>query len=418
MKWSYAARHGDPVGLAALDMLKSQGRSTLVVDDRTTLAPNTVALFGTDAKTRSRYLRLAKHRMEQEGIEVPKWAEKLPFVVAVNAKWAAKYPHGLAIALREMASAQAAWWPGMLSPEAPWNPQWLQSCHPNFPAWRKEAREAVKDLSTIERLTHRLEPIFSMRTQPPIKRLMITGCANFNKPHTDVVDALPAWKCEFVVEELRKIVDEAAVESASFVVPRGDLVCDALRDHYHPFMFMSLDEVSHHVGYRVGPSARILGEAHAHARTDAEVARAMDISGDMLEREIVQRLQSACTTPVRAITWSDYIGPYVERATAIAQRHIPVAEGIYEERVATRESYASLHKIDPARGLKRTVSNVIMYIAEAMYLKDHPEVAVVNCEYADTFWKRLENILECHVWGMDPAFIGMTAQNVRQPWGY
>jgi hypothetical protein len=183
-------------------------------------------------------------------------------------------------------------------------------------------------------------------------------------------------------------------------------------------MFMGLKEVEQQVKYQLGTGARLFGKAHAHARTDAEVRAALDQSGEMVRRDIIGAVETNLDASIKACSWTDYIGPYIDAAHAVAQRHRDVAERIYTERVRTRPSYASLHAIDPGRGLRRTIANNVFYIAEAMYLRDNPDTAVVNFEYADTFWKGLEDILAKEVWGEWRPFVGMVRQDARQPWGY
>jgi len=219
-----------------------------------------------------------------------------------------------------------------------------------------------------------------------------------------------------VVMGLGDIVHDAAAQEVRFVVPRSDLLRRELRDHFHPVMFEDVSRIDSIKGSI--ESLRIFGKEHAHARSDDEIGMSLNRSGDVIEREIVQPISKSTGKQLVPTTWSDYIGPFLADAERVALRYVDVAEKIYLERVSTRPSYASLHEWDPARGLKRTISNNIFYIAEAMYLKEHPEVAVVNCEFADTFWKGLEPVLEKEVWGSFRPLIGMVPVPLRQPWSY
>jgi hypothetical protein len=419
MKTVFTAHASDEMACHALKELSNKGHRTQVINDGGEVSLCSIAIFSVEREVRNKFLRLSTHRMTEEGVEVPQWAATLPFVVAMSASMGRADRRGLRVALDNMADIYGAWGPWMQKPEAPWNPAWKDGeKHRAFGAWRLKAQGAVCGVSCAERLAHRLRPIFEPRRTDEIKRLVVTGCALFNQPHTDVVAMIPKEKSKAALGALEAVVLDAGVNDVRFVVPREDLLRTETRDHFHPFMYMSIEDVARHLGRNVPESTRIRGRLHAHARNDEEIADALRASADALMHEIVQPLRVRTGIPIVDTTWSGYVGPYLERAYALAQKHRAFAEDIYLERVRTRPSYASLHKIDPERGLWRTISNNAFYIAEAMFLKDNPDTAVVNCEFADTFWRGLEQMLGQEVWGDFRPFIGMVGEGARQPWGY
>ncbi len=422
MPIQFLAHVSDDTAQQALAVLEQHGYETHLVSGEIHTYPGTVSLFSVPElrrKRTARCIRLSTHRMGQENIPVPAWAAAHVYRVAVSEKKLKERPENCARALLQMAREYAAWHPWMERPDAPWNPLWHDNNvpHVDFPQWKDAARKQLGELTTLERLSYRLEPIFKEAERAPIKKLVIMGCALFNHAHTDVIDSIPQAKRERIVEGLSTILAESRVEDISFIVPRSDLLRPELRDHFHPFMFASLDEVASHIKRDVPPTERLFGAAHAHRRTDAEIARALEASGDGLVREIAQAVSVRIGMPITTISWSVYIGEYLAEAAQLAEKTRDVAEAIYLERVKTRPSYATLHAIDPHQGLKRTIANNVFYLAEAMYLRDHPDTGIVNCEFADTFWLGLEQVLKTHVPGSAP-YIGMVPKDIRQPWGY
>jgi hypothetical protein len=418
MQPSFAALEYDDVALAALRFLGNQGCGTKVLTPEECLPAKAVGLFGTSTELRNKFLRMSKHRFAQEGIDPPATWSTHPFLVAIHDSARIEFPR-YRYALRQLADMYRSWGPWMLSPDAPWDPRWKDGePHPDFSSWRDCALASLSSVTASEKLQHRLQPIFPVGDSQEVSELVVTGCALFNKPHTDVIAKIPAGKCALVQETLAAVIAESEVRNVRFVVPRGDLMSPILREHFHLFMFMSLEEAGKHAGQKFAVYNRILGEAHVHARSDSEIVEALEASALAVKRDLIGPLSVSSGVPVQGVSWTDYVGTYFDEAYAIALRHASVAESIYLERVRTRPSYASLHKIDPAAGLRRTIANNVFYIAEALYLRDNPGTAIVNCEFADTFWKGLEGVLEAEVWGSWRPFIGMVPKAARQPWGY
>lgn len=382
-----------------------------------TPVPHMIGLFGSEGPRFKGFLRLARHRMAQEEISTPPWASRMPFLVAINKHKHVCGSRRFKYAVLDMAKMYETWGPWMQTPQAPWVPCWKNDePHENFASWRMSVSEALGNISAQARLVHRISPIFS-NDELHVKQLVVTGCALFNRPHTDVVQTLPLGKRKVVVNNLTTIIRDSGIEDVRFVVPGADILQIA-RDQFHPFMFMSIDEVERHVGYPIGHAGRILGADHCHVRSDAEVAQVLEVSAQALIREIVDPLSVSLKFTINPISWSEYVGEYIARARTIVEAHRVDAEDIYLERVKTRPSYGSLHAIDPDRGLRRTLANNIFYIAEALYLHEHRETAVINCEFADTFWRGLEEVLATEIWGTWRPFIGMVPETARQPWSY
>lgn len=408
------AHADDAIARTALDLVSFNR----VLIDTETPSPRHLALFGVESLRKGGFLRVARHRMPDESIAIPAWAAEMPFVVAVNAQRLSD-GSGFRQALAQVIDEYRQWAPWMKEPFAPWMPYWHSgNPHKNFAAWQTRANEVIGMPTMRDVLEQRLQPVFAVRSETPVTRLVITGCALFNQPHTDVTDFIPGLKKKRVVEVLGNLIGECQKPLVDFIVPRGDLLQSGLRAHFHPFMFMSLAEAGAHVPEAGRLSARLFGLEHAHRRSDEEIARALERSGDAIVNLIARPLEETSRAAVRPRTWHEYVGAYFPAARALAEECRDVAEAIYMKRVATRPSYASFHKIDPQRGLERTVANNIFYIAEAMYLRDNPDVGVVNCEFEDAFWKGLEPLLEREVWGSFRPLIGMAPRDVRQPWGY
>lgn len=418
MELTFVARDDDGTALGALSILRGLGYPTRTISQQELPHPTSVGLFGSDGDFRNAFLRIAKHRMRDEGFEIPSWTDGLPFVAAIKRDSAHIGVREYRLALKHLAEQLAAWEPWMKDTEAPWRPTWHRNAaHDRFPAWREQAAQALPPATIGERMTKRLAPIFTPTDTGTIERAIITGCALFNSPHTDVTDQIPDRTQRVVTGILSTLLSEFGCD-AEFIVPGGDLLDARLRDHFHPFMFMSVADVESATGIKKLWRARLFGDSHAHERTDSEIAAALDASAGAIIRQIVEPSAAKSGQVIRHRRWSDVIGPYLDEAYRIARSDKVVATAIYQARVASRPSYKSLHAIDPERGLARTIANNVFYIAEAMYLYEHPNVAIVNCEHEDTFWRGLESLLAEKVWGSWRPLVGMVPKPARQPWGY
>ncbi len=413
----FTAAPDDAAAQRALAVLHQLGHKTYTFCPPQRPHQTHIGLFGSTGAFRNSFLRLATHRMRAEGFELPAWADGMPFLVAVNEVSTRSVSIPLRHALKNLAEQFASWEPWMKDADAPWHPTWHAGVHEAFPAWRTKAADTVPAPAVRTRLEKRLAPVFKTNDSRPIERVLVTGCALFNAPHTDVVAEIPERKRSTVVGMLGTLFTELGCP-VDFIVPGPELLDARLRDHFHPFMFMSVPDVEKHLGSQLWGSARLGGRDQWHARSDAEIAHALEASRDGLIRDVVEPLAHRSQAAVVARPWLDVIDPYLEMASRIAGEHWHVAERIYKKRVETRPSYKSLHDIDPARGLRRTVANNVFYIAEALYLSEHPEVAIVNCEHEDTFWLGLEELLSKLVWDTWRPFIGMVPKPIRQPWGY
>src|ERR1700735_1358369 len=104
MKTLFVAHGTDAIALRSLELLSQYGQETRVVEQTNGVPPHSIALFSTQVSVRNKFLRLSKHRMSDEDIAVPAWAQSLPFVVAINAENAGNDRFGgLRVALRHMA---------------------------------------------------------------------------------------------------------------------------------------------------------------------------------------------------------------------------------------------------------------------------------------------------------------------------
>jgi hypothetical protein len=412
----FTASADDVVAQRALAVLHQLGQKTYTFCAPQGPERTHIALFGSDAPFRNSFLRLATHRMRSEGFQLPEWASEMPFVVAVNAKihWVST---DFRQALKNLAVQFASWEPWMRHTDAPWDPRWHQGVHDAFPDWRERAIETVPTPSVRSRLETRLAPVFRTTSTHAIERVLITGCALFNAPHTDVVAELPERTRNRVVQGLGTLLSEIDCPT-DFIVPGPELLDAHLREHFHPFIFMAVPEVEKQLGTQLTGRARLFGRSQWHARSDDEIAQALTASREGLVRDVVQPLAERSGRPVIARAWIDIIEPYLDMAYRLAGEYDYLAERIYQKRVQSRPSYKSLHDMDPARGLRRTLANNVFYIAEALYLSEHPEVAIINCEHEDTFWLGLEEALSKSIWGDWRPLIGMVPKPLRQPWGY
>lgn len=416
MEPCFTAATDDATAQRALAILHTLGYKTRTFCEPELPRATEIGLFGSTRKFRNSFLRLATHRMRMEGFDLPHWSSHMPFVVAVNAEatsMSVRFRH----ALKNLATQFAGWEPWMRDTEAPWNPQWHAGVHEAFPSWRERATQALPPSDVRARLAARSAPVFETSSTHPIERVLITGCALFNAPHTDVVAEIPCRMKKRVTAGLRTLLAEIDCP-ADFIVPGPELLDERLRDHFHPFMFMAVSDVEKQLSTQLTTSARLFGRSHWHARSDAEIAQALSASRDGLIRDVVEPLAHSSEHSVDARAWIDIIDPYLDMASRLAHDNRAVAERIYAKRVETRPSYKSLHDMDPARGLQRTIANNVFYIAEALYLSEHPEVAIINCEHEATFWLGLEEVLRKEIWGDWRPMIGMVPKPLRQPWGY
>ena len=416
---SFVTSQGDALAAAAMRGLPFARRVTQLPIGQCA-APGTIAVFTAELKEgqrkKRRLLFMCPHKFDHRGIEVPRWAKTTPLQVAIHPEaYSRDRRMGLADALKQVEKTYTTWNPWVEA--APWNPKWTHGDAPlEFLTWQERAQELIPPPTMEYRVAKHLTPVFRASPLPESPTLMVIGCAAFNRPHTDVVDQLLPQKMQAVVSGLIALVKNNSFKKIQVVVARSDILAhQILRDHLHPFIFTSVADAEAMLGKSFTETTRLWGREHR--RSDAEIGQAFDESASAMRRQLVEPLSAKVPIPVEEISWVDMLLPYLSEASALTMQHQSLLEDIYLERVKTRLSYATLHAVDPRAGLKRTMGNAVLYVAEAMYLRDNPDCVVGNCEVLDTYWKGLTPIL-MPIWNERVPYIGMMQEQYRQPWGY
>ena len=415
MQVRFVTTHDDTFARARIPF----GRPVTVLQPGQVAEPTDIALFTVAPEAgvqRRQCLFMAPHRFGERGIAIPDWALATPFQVAIHPSAYERRVRNFVEALHQMAETYEAWDPHT-PPSAPWNPRWhLGEVPASFAAWQERARQIVRPLSVEMKLRRHLTPVFEPSETLSAPTLLVIGCAAFNKPHTDVVDRLREDKLQAVVAELAMLINSGCVAHVQVVLAEGNIMQhEVLRMHLHPFMFMSVAEAIRQSGTPFSGPTRLRGRTHQ--RSHSEIAEAFDASAAAMVRQLVEPLRAKVSVSVTTVSWLAMLEPYLDEASVIIQEHQSLLETIYAERVRTRPSYATLHALDPAAGLNRTMGNAVLYVAEAMHLRDHPEHVVANCEVLDTYWRGLAPVLQ-PLWRDRTPYIGMIGEKFRQPWGY
>lgn len=415
----FVTTHDDQFALARVPF----GYPVTVLQRGESAAPTDIAIFTISPAAgilRKQCLFMAPHRFGVRGIAVPAWALSTPFQVAIHPGAYARVRSNFVEALRQMAETYEAWNPHV-PPPAPWNPLWHMGSVPaEFTTWQEEARQVISPPPLETTLRRHLTPVFEPSELPSTPRLLVMGCAAFNAPHTDVTDALLEHKMLAVVNELAKLAHGNVFYKVQVVLAPGSLIhYDWFRRHLHSFIFASIDEVEAQLHTHLFGTTRLFGRFHA--RSLEEIAESFDASASALVRQLADPLRARLSVPVETVSWLDILEPYIPAAQVLVEQHEALLRDLYAERVRIRSkrdsSYAKVHAMDPATGFDRTVGNAVLYLAEAMYLRDHPDCVVANCEPLDIDWKGLQPLLS-KLWSERVPFVGMIGEAYRQPWGY
>lgn len=398
----FVANPRDSLAMRALALLASHGLP-VYVDGEPAPCPNHLKVFLHTIENHRKgvkgYLRVVPYKHTH--------GSDYPFQVAIYNRADLNPVHPrfpiaharLRDALLELVRSYHRWHP--LSHVAPWRPTWhqlVQGVQPTaFQTWRTEAENYLPQYTPIEHLRYAAPPIFRINRQQQLSEVLILGCASFNREHTSVVEELVPHKAQAAVDGLARIVRAGAFEKATFVLPGEDLLLPELKAHLHPLIFETNE-------------------------SDAARVDAFRRGGMAVRESVCVPLQQQIQTPLIEASWTTVLGTYLSRSRMVSRsdQGIALARSIYEERVRTRPSYASLDTIDPVRNFERTLGNIEMYVAVAYYLQDHPECAAISCEFADTYWQGLAPLLTTTVWKRTDnlPFVALVPPSARQPWGY
>lgn len=412
----FAAGANDELAMVAGKILKNRGHPVQVLQDGSRMSPVAIALFSSEGRFPNRFLRVSAYNPEAQKLSVPNWVHDSPFLVALKptSPWKKRYTD-FDRALAQVAETYGKWHPSQ-SKDAPWNPVWHRGRPREFASWRTRTREVVPVVSGDEWMEPHLTPIFC----PSAGRrevLVVSSCAVFNVQHTDVVETLSSGKTGVIVETLANFINGGKFSKVKFQLPGADTMDHApLRSHLHPFMDESLEVAEGVLGKKLPSDVRLWGRRHK--RSWVEIAQALKASQRSLEKQVLEPLQKRVSIPVCSVTWAEELGDYLPQAYALAKKHIELLRSMYNSWIITGPAASTLHRFNPTRGLERTVGNVTMYFAEALFLQDHRNHMVANCEQADVYWRALEPVIAEEVWGDYRPLIGMVDPRARQPWGY
>jgi hypothetical protein len=428
----FCAHEGDICAGQALSILERAGYDVRLLSDGQTAPPSAVAVFSLarGVVMPGVHLRLAAYYLEEEA---PQWARNTPFLVGVkDMNLGDPKTRRRPEAILDMARRYEAWLPGVQSTgRTPWwpnpndtGPMRLQ--YPRlFEVWAKKAREAV-ETTLADILTGNLETVFGgtqaiHRAQEHGKpRLLITFCAVFNKPHTDIAERIESAKAAAVRSSLIRLLDDVApwISEAIFIIPGRDFIDEPLRQTLHPFFWPSLEELERALGQRL--RGRLWGKNGR--RSDQEVAAALDYGYDLFLREIALPVKNSTQVKVSFTTWTEFFGQdLINQAWEIAKAHREVAERIYRGRVQTREWYRTVARVDKMAGsqsgLARTIANNAAYLVSALHSANHPGDLEIDFEVDRQFWDELSHVLSEN-WGDNEPYIGIAPASCRQPWAY
>jgi hypothetical protein len=418
----FVAHDTDMLAREALGMLGRNGYATQILTNGADAECGSVALFSSGGefrrvnRSRYRFLRVASHRLETNGMDVPGWAKSTPFLVAIRDTTPIRTRQKEFLeALLQIAEQYSRWHPAQTL-DAPWVPTWTHGRPDDFIQWRENAKKAVAGVSEDELLARHLEPVFS--PAPALRRVLIVSCcAVFNRRHTDVADTLLPSKRDAAIRALSELIRDGKFSEVKFIIPGGDsLQQPALRAHLHQFMFESMGTVEAAIGETLGEQERLWGRRHS--RTDEEIHQSLEAGRACVEREIVAPMRKLVATPVSYDTWRTCLGGYLARGQELAERHVEFVRDLYYTTVINGPASALLHRFNPARGFERTLGNAAMYFAQALYMMDRPDHLIANVEQTDIYWKAFEPVIAASVWGQYRPYIGMVDTRARQPWAF
>lgn len=410
----------DRLGMHTIEHLRKRGYAVRALETTETALSTDVAFFTTSAsikfKKKPHFFVVTPHKFAQRGVVEPPWATATPFQVAIRPNALTYSQRSFEHALEQLAQTYTEWNPWITPSPAPWSPEWRGAIPEAFTNWYRKARAQIQPPSLTVRMQSYLPSVFKGSCIKEPSKLLIIGCAAFNKPHTDFVNELLPLKMRQVVAHLSTLITRTPFAGIEVVTVGGDILSHpAMRRHLHPFIFMSPKEVE-----RAGtvPQYALLKPVDKnYRRRDDEIAASLETSGEAMRRQLIEPLQEKIGQPVTEVSWLPMVRTYLDEATRLAEEHKTLIASIYRQRVETRPSYKAMHHVDPHAGINRTIGNAVLYIAEAMYLRDHPEYVLANFEANDVYWRGLETLVQ-PIWREHTPYIGMAPEALRQPWGY
>lgn len=441
-RWMFVADSQDARGEDIVKSLTALGYSArLINSEREQAQPGEVAIFGMNKRdlpttgSKPKHMRLAAHDVPNDC--VPEWAQQTAFRVAIVNTGPIGYKNGaeqfrpaigsIAESLWSMARAYEAWnphKPGQLP--APWGPEPTGEKIDVFIKWRGNAYDQLPT-TTPERI-FALNGITTLYGQSRIsgwksgdqKTLLLMGCVQLNRARTDVAGGMNQQKMQQVVNCLGMIANELLQQQAveRIVVAMSDdsmLLDTTLRDSLNPLLFADLAEIGPYLNGDL-PTWGLRRDGNLGARTDAQVAEALQRNRRMIETHLVNPLATATRVPVEVVPWIDLYAEILDDAKAIVEKHRHLVEGIYARRAQTYHSYKRVHQfLGEEAGLRRSFANAALYVADALLSVRNPELVTIDYEYDDQWMQELLPAL-ITTWGNDEgAFVTLPA-NLRQPW--
>jgi hypothetical protein len=251
-------------------------------------------------------------------------------------------------------------------------------------------------------------------------RVVVMGCAPFNGPHTDVTTSFLDRKLQAVRQQVGGLLEglQTWSFSAEMLLVDGEFITghEALRASMHPFFWEDVSTLETALGRKLSNPPRLVGGMGK--RNDEQVAQALDVGHHAMQTQIVDHIRGLDST-----TWLELIpSGYFDQGWKMAMEDEAtrrLIRKIYFARVKVHEWYRTVQDImGEDRGLLRTAGNVAIYLAIGMWVRDNPNVLLIDTEVDDQFWRECLPVLK-QIWGDDyRPFIASVDRTARQPWTY
>lgn len=426
--------HGYPVRVLETPHARARQREVALFSFTDSSASISVFFKNTHLRCASHHLLLPTERdallsdrpelgeLNSREMPVPNWVRNTPFRVAVRKV----NRSGFKTSILRMADAFTKWDPGIASEQTPWvkDQAPTESYMPEYSFWLEMVHKALKfkpSLRTV--LAHYGHAEFG--TPLPVlekPRVLVVGCAPFNRPHTDIGESLDELKRGRIIRYLDQFLIDAGsmISSMEFLFVGGDFVTTAgLRSSLHPFFWQDVNDLEEKMKQEFKDKPRLWGRNHR--RSDEEVSEALDYGYNLLKDGIVAQLASSNGLPIKVHRWTDLLGvDRLERGWKLAneKEEYAAAERIYRQRVQDHAWYRSIESLlGSDAGLARTLGNNSAYLGLATYLLEHPDTIILDFEVDAGFWHGLLPVLK-KIWGEKKPTLITAPKHVRQPWAY
>lgn len=430
-------------------LLASIGITLHLLQEGEEAPPRSVALYaatpGLDGWP-NHHVRMPPFQMETPP---PVWARSTPFAIAVREssissylafkqkealgeKWKPEPRHLLTLpdSLKQVVDQYEAWVPGR-TPATPWH---IGGCRAlsdetrsGLDAWLVWV-ERVYTPNLVDNVFARLSPICgddrslerALETGGGRCRVLVMACPSSNKAHTDSATQFVREKLVNAHEEFVALFDSIrpwVSGEIQFMVPGGDFVSHSvLKSCLHPFYWPAVAIIEERLG-RTFTETDLRSDQNLGERSDQQVGASLEQAFNLANRKIVSRLSGTV-----ACHWQDVVPwHYFDEALQLVRDEPELqllVDRAYSEKVAKFASYQAIDRVmgGPV-GRLRAAGNTGLYVGFALFLRDNPDVIVIDAEVDPEWWRRLDPYLS-KIWGDHRPFIGAVTPRARQHWTY